>query len=206
MRTSNYIIWEHSELYTSYGVADAWMIKKEYDLMHRFDSTLSFAGMLEGKSYQEKPVDMQWMENPSSKVVKMSFRQNLGQEPRTALYNPMACLCKTTGERVFAKDLKPGDLLVAIGSEVRVEYVELMDYKSSTWYILTTAGLSPNIFINLLLTFPTALDEVANFEVELDSEEAAAIEYKTEDEMPFAEVVGKVDPAVYSKERELAAV
>jgi len=156
--------------------------------LNQFDRDLNLPGSLGGKSYYDTPIDINTMEIPSSKVVYLVTRQNEAQAPRTSLYNPMHKFCTTHGEIIFAKDSKPGTVLAGMYSEHVVIENKLMDYKESQWYKLTTTGDSPDIFVNMLITFPTTLEELQSYEKSLDSLAVKNMEYsglETKEEKKF---------------------
>lgn len=173
-----YFLWEKSELYTNFGMAETWFMHKNFEHRREFDRGLVLPGILDGKSYQDIPIDMSVMAVPSSRVVYVITRQSEAQAPRPALYNPMHKFCKTDGTIVFAKDLKYNDILVALFAESRVVDVKQMDYQSSKWITLTTNSASPNIFVNNLLTFPTTLAEVQKYEDIRSGEVLAEMEFE----------------------------
>jgi hypothetical protein len=150
---------------------------RAYLAMNRFDTNLSVTGMLNNKSYNDIPIDISKMSVAPTKVIKMTGRQNAGQAPSTAFFHPLHIFCKTNSSLVFAKDLKAGDVIVALQSEVRVEYVDIFDRKSSNWYVLTTKGDSPNAFIDLYLTFPTKTSDLEKYENRLVEQSVEELEY-----------------------------
>lgn len=175
---NNYFIWEKSNIYTNFGSADLWILNKEYGQFNKFDDRVLSIGMLNNKTYNDKLVQIMPLNPASSKVIQLTYRQNNAQEPLLSFYNPMHKFVKTSGETVYAKDVKPGDTLVAIQSEVIVTYVSIEDQNESIWYVLSTAGQSPNIFINMLLTFPSTTEELEQFELSLNAKAVDELEYK----------------------------
>lgn len=182
--TNTYFLWEKSDLYTNYGLAEVWIIFREFERRKQFESTLRFPGMLNNRVFNDVPVDMSPMMNPSSKVYYITTRQNAAQDPRRSFYNPMHVFCKTNGQKVYAKDLVVGDYIVAFGNEVRVEFIQIFDYGESHWVMFTTAGMSPNIYVNSILTFPTSLDEILKFEQEQNMKLVESKEYEGQEEVP----------------------
>lgn len=194
MPNNTYFIWEKTDIYTSYGISETWLLFREYWAAKRFDPILRLPGMLNNRSYQDTPEEIVPLQTPSSKVYYITTRANEAQAARRSFYSPMHKFCKTNGELVFAKDLKVGDVIVALMSEVKVEYIEIMDYGESHWLTLTTKGESPNIFVNSLLTFPSTFQDLMNFETSQDVSFVEKMEYEEPKTEPFD--ISKLDPSI----------
>lgn len=189
---NTYYLWIQSEIYTSFGMAELLVMLDSYQRRREFDNNLTIPGMIANESFKASPIDLSLMENPSSKVYYITTRQNAGQSPRRAFYNPMHKFCKTTGEITYAKDLKEGDFLVSLGGEVRVEYIEVFDYGNSKWTQFVTDSNSPNMFVNGIMTFPTKAEDLEKFEESLNKEIIEKMEYSEDAATPIN--IDSLDP------------
>lgn len=198
---NHYIVWSHSEIYTNFGMAEAWMMKQDYDIKGKFDYNVILPGIYNAQSHDDKPISISTFTTPSSKVVKMTYRQNSVQGPRTALYNPLSIFWRVDDVRVRARDLKYGDVLASVFGEVTVIDSELVDYESSVWYLLTTEGFSPNIGLNILLTFPIDFADLEKFETEMAERRLLESEYSSDPELTTPSGIEQLNPMNFNLEK-----
>lgn len=173
---NRYIVWESGDIYTNYGAAEVWMLYKIYEKTGKFDHDMGFPGLYKASNYLDIPVDIAKLECPPSKVVSIKYRQNKGAESRETLFSPIHIFCLTTGRLVKAIDLKPGDVIVSVNAEFHITSVEVYDHQESNWYVLTTSGDSPNLFVNMMLSYPIDLADIEKFEYSLLEKKVDAME------------------------------
>ena len=178
---NKYYLWENATIYTNYGLTEIKAMYDSFKINKRFDYPVCITGALNNESYNAVPLDIVEVVVPTSKVIKITGRQNDAQAPHTGFYNPLHVFCKTNGSLVYAKDIKIKDRISALQSEVSIEYCETFDRVSSKWYILTTEPTSPNAFIDLYLAFPTDMVELEKYENDIlktkkNEEQISAVE------------------------------
>lgn len=176
--SNTYILWDRSELYTNFGIAETWLLKREYEELGYCNKDVNFPGMYDCQDYSDRPVGFRYLTEPSSKVIAIKYQQNGAQESSVLFFNPIHLFCKTDGKLVRAKDLKVGDMIVSLSTEYRITYVEIFDRKESRWFIMETEGSSPNIFVNMLLSWPVDLKDLEEYELSFLEKKINDIEFQ----------------------------